>query len=114
MFFLPDACPYLRNHRDMHLLSSYPFSFMCLAFLHAKYQDTSFGGGKCGPMPVRIRLFSSTRKLLVLVPHTALSMCKALSCNYRFVHDKNIRYLGTLSKMLAGLCYLAVSLQYFL
>lgn len=72
---------------------------MCLAFLHAKYQDTCFGGGKCGPVPERIRLFLSTRKSLVLVPRIALSTCRASSYNYRFVHDKNIRYFRTLSKI---------------
>lgn len=98
----------------MHLPASYLFSFTCLAFLYAKYHDACFGGGKCGPVPERIRLFSSTRKSLVLVPHIALSMCRALSYNYRFVHDKNIRYFGTLSKVLAALGYLAVHLRYLL
>lgn len=55
--FLPDVCPYLLDCRHMLLLASYLFSFMTLAFLHAKYQDTCFGGGKRGPVPVRSWLF---------------------------------------------------------
>lgn len=114
VLFVPGTCLYLLDCRHMHLLASYLFSFTCLRFLHAKYQDTCFGGGKCGPVPERIRLFSSTRKSLVLVLRVALSTCRALSYNYRFVHDKNIRYFGTLSKMLVVLCYLAVHLPYLL
>lgn len=78
VLFLPDVRPHLLDCRYMLILASHLFSFMTFAFLHAKYQDTCFGGGKCRPVRVRIRLVQPIRKSLVLLPSTAQSMCRVL------------------------------------
>lgn len=56
MLFLSDVCQYLLDCRHMLLLAPYLVSFMTVTLLSAKYQDTCFGGRKCGPVPGRIRL----------------------------------------------------------